>query len=87
MAISQKHELSIKVKQRNVCFDCLRVLVNRYFIYPVTRVLFLWPELNITANQKEQLLQHTVPISRPVGGFNIRQGFSINGKFPTKAKF
>ena len=30
----------------------LRVLVNRYFLYPVTRVISLWPELNIKAKQK-----------------------------------
>ena len=78
MTISQKHELSIKVKQKNA-YESLRILVNRYFLYPVTRVVSLWLEFNQKANQKEQLLQHTILICRLVGCLQYKSGLQFLG--------
>ena len=50
MAIFLNHELSIKVKQRDVCLDRLRVLVSCYFLYSLTKVIFLRPEFSIKTN-------------------------------------
>ena len=46
MTISLKHKLSIKVKQRNVCFDSLHVLMNLFFCN-VSMAISLKHELRI----------------------------------------